>query len=185
MEAAGKIAGMAAILLGLTLGSTCLSAQSTLGAIAGRVKDASGAAVLGVALTLRNLDENTISEVSSTPEGSYEFLNLKSGRYQITVEKSGFRVARMPGSHSRQAVLFAVSERGGPLTWSKGVNVTTAGTEKSADDVSGNPKPAHPAWLAFIRFCSELKHGEIDRLLIQDGIPVLAEMTKKKVKFMK
>jgi hypothetical protein len=46
-----------------------------------------------------------------------------------------------------------------------------------------NAAPLHPAWLAFIRFCAELKHGEIDRLLIQDGLPVLAEMTKKKVKF--
>ena len=40
-----------------------------------------------------------------------------------------------------------------------------------------------PAWREFIRFCSELKHGEIERLSIQDGLPVLAEITKKKVKF--
>jgi hypothetical protein len=41
----------------------------------------------------------------------------------------------------------------------------------------------HPAWLAFLRYCAELKYGEIERLSIQDGLPVLAEMTKKKVKF--
>lgn len=64
-----------------------------------------------------------------------------------------------------------------------GVNVIAAGTKKSADDAGGNATPSHPAWLAFIRFCALLKHGEIDRLLIQDGLPVLAEMTKKKVKF--
>ena len=40
-----------------------------------------------------------------------------------------------------------------------------------------------PAWREFIRFCSDLKHGEIERLSIQDGLPVLAEITKKKVKF--
>jgi hypothetical protein len=40
-----------------------------------------------------------------------------------------------------------------------------------------------PAWLEFIRFCVELKHGEIERLSIQDGLPVLAEVTKRKVKF--
>ena len=40
-----------------------------------------------------------------------------------------------------------------------------------------------PAWREFIRFCSELRHGEIERLSIQDGVPVLAEITKKKVKF--
>jgi hypothetical protein len=40
-----------------------------------------------------------------------------------------------------------------------------------------------PAWEEFIRFCRELRHGEIERLSIQDGLPVLAELTKKKVKF--
>jgi hypothetical protein len=40
-----------------------------------------------------------------------------------------------------------------------------------------------PAWYEFIRFCTDLKHGEIERLSIQDGLPVLAEVTKKKVKF--
>ncbi len=41
----------------------------------------------------------------------------------------------------------------------------------------------HPAWAAFLRFCGELKYGEIERLSIQNGLPVLAEMTKKKIKF--
>jgi hypothetical protein len=40
-----------------------------------------------------------------------------------------------------------------------------------------------PAWREFIRFCTDLRHGEIERLSIQDGLPVLAEITKKKVKF--
>ena len=41
----------------------------------------------------------------------------------------------------------------------------------------------HPAWCAFIRYCEELKYGEIERLKIQDGIPVLAEVVEKKIKF--
>lgn len=45
------------------------------------------------------------------------------------------------------------------------------------------PEPLHPAWRTFIRYCRELRHGEIERLSIQDGIPVLAEVTKQKVKF--
>jgi len=39
------------------------------------------------------------------------------------------------------------------------------------------------AWLAFIRYCRQIGHGEIERLRIQDGLPVLAEVTRKKVKF--
>ena len=41
----------------------------------------------------------------------------------------------------------------------------------------------HPAWRAFLHFCGELQYGEIERLKIQDGLPVLAEVVKKKVKF--
>ncbi len=37
----------------------------------------------------------------------------------------------------------------------------------------------HPSWIAFMHFCRDLKHGEIERLSIQDGVPVLATMTRK------
>lgn len=42
----------------------------------------------------------------------------------------------------------------------------------------------HPAWVSFIRYCEDLGHGEIEKLKIQDGLPVMAEMTTKKVKFL-
>ena len=41
----------------------------------------------------------------------------------------------------------------------------------------------HPAWVVFIRHCRDLGFGEISQLKIQDGLPVMAEETKKKVKF--
>ena len=40
-----------------------------------------------------------------------------------------------------------------------------------------------PAWREFIRFCRDLRHGQIERLSIQDGVPVLAEVITRKVKF--
>ena len=40
-----------------------------------------------------------------------------------------------------------------------------------------------PAWREFIRYCRDMRHGEIERLSIQDGLPVLAEVTRKKIKF--
>ncbi|HXE74778.1 MAG TPA: hypothetical protein VNN18_03940 [Candidatus Xenobia bacterium] len=48
---------------------------------------------------------------------------------------------------------------------------------------AGSEAALHVAWLGFVRFCQELRHGEIERLKIQDGLPVLAEVTKKKIKF--
>jgi len=41
----------------------------------------------------------------------------------------------------------------------------------------------HPSWVAFIRHCQELGFGEISQLKIQDGVPVMAEETTRKVKF--
>ena len=43
----------------------------------------------------------------------------------------------------------------------------------------------HPAWIEFMRFCQQMRHGEIDQLKIQDGLPMLAEMVRQKVKFSK
>jgi hypothetical protein len=41
----------------------------------------------------------------------------------------------------------------------------------------------HSAWLQFIRYCTELGHGEIEKLKIQDGLPMIAELAVKKIKF--
>jgi hypothetical protein len=41
----------------------------------------------------------------------------------------------------------------------------------------------HPSWLRLIRYCAELGHGEIEKLKIQDGLPIAAEVTTKKIKF--
>jgi hypothetical protein len=41
----------------------------------------------------------------------------------------------------------------------------------------------HPAWIRLMRYCAELGHGEIDKLRIQDGLPVMADIVWEKVKF--
>lgn len=40
-----------------------------------------------------------------------------------------------------------------------------------------------PAWQALIRYCRQIGHGEIERLSIQNGLPVLAQTVTKKIKF--
>jgi hypothetical protein len=61
---------------------------------------------------------------------------------------------------------------------------------KETDRLMGPPlvaidgdRPLHPAWREFIRFCRDMRYGDIERLSIQDGLPVLAELTRTKVKF--
>jgi len=43
----------------------------------------------------------------------------------------------------------------------------------------------HPAWIEFIRLCRQIQHGEIEQLKIQDGLPMLAETVRQKIRFTK
>lgn len=47
---------------------------------------------------------------------------------------------------------------------------------------NANPGDLHPAWQALMKLCRELGHGEIERLKIQDGLPVFAEKITEKIK---
>lgn len=38
-------------------------------------------------------------------------------------------------------------------------------------------------WAKLIRYCQQLGHGEIEKLKIQDGVPVIADVVREKVKF--
>ena len=38
-------------------------------------------------------------------------------------------------------------------------------------------------WARLIQFCQKLGHGEIEKLKIQDGVPVIADIVREKVKF--
>lgn len=44
-------------------------------------------------------------------------------------------------------------------------------------------EPLHPAWSALIRYCTELQFGELEKVKIQDGLPMMVEVTTRKVKF--
>ncbi|RZW15945.1 MAG: hypothetical protein EX260_10080 [Desulfobulbaceae bacterium] len=51
------------------------------------------------------------------------------------------------------------------------------------DAVRSDRTTLHPAWVAFIRHCREMGYGEISNLKVQDGLPVMAEESIGKVKF--
>lgn len=43
----------------------------------------------------------------------------------------------------------------------------------------------HPNWCELIRQCEQLGYGEILRLKIQDGLPMAAEIVKRRIVFSK
>jgi hypothetical protein len=61
------------------------------GAIKGYVRDASGAIIPGVVITLQNELTNVTQKTTSDENGFYQFRDLPPGSYQITAELTGFR----------------------------------------------------------------------------------------------
>jgi Carboxypeptidase regulatory-like domain/TonB dependent receptor len=65
-------------------------AQSTFGTIVGVVRDQSGASVPEVKVDAQNLDDGIRRSAVSAADGSFQFLNLKPGRYGIEAGKAEF-----------------------------------------------------------------------------------------------
>src|SRR5436190_1583376 len=68
-----------------------LRAQSGTSAIAGLVKDASGAAVPGATVKVSNEDTAVAVDTVSNGEGQYRVNALVPGRYRVEVTLDGFR----------------------------------------------------------------------------------------------
>jgi hypothetical protein len=77
------------LLLGL---ASALFAQFETSSVLGTVKDTSDAVLSGARVTLTNIGTN-ISVTRDTDEnGTYEFVNVRPGRYRVAAEKQGFSV---------------------------------------------------------------------------------------------
>ena len=65
-------------------------AQATTGSIHGRVSDPTGAIIPGAAVTVRNVDTGTSSDLRSNGSGEFTALHLQPGNYTVTVTREGF-----------------------------------------------------------------------------------------------
>ena len=79
------------ILLLVVFATTSLQAQLSTGSIVGTVYDRSGATVPGAQLVLKDPATNASRGTTASTEGSYEFLELRPGAYELAVEAKGFR----------------------------------------------------------------------------------------------
>src|SRR5262245_27113311 len=70
---------------------TMAAAQVDRATLTGVVTDNSGAVLPGASVTLTNLSTNVGSDQTTTGTGSFLFVNLIPGRYEIAVSLTGFR----------------------------------------------------------------------------------------------
>ena len=71
--------------------SSNLHAQAVYGSIVGTVLDATGAAMPGVTVTIRNTERDVANVTTTNESGNYSQRYLIAGRYQIRVEAPGFK----------------------------------------------------------------------------------------------
>jgi hypothetical protein len=76
---------------------TSASLAQTLGTITGEVKDATGAAVTGVNVTIRNTATNGVRTAVTNDAGNYFVPALVPGPYEVKAELSGFKVTTRGG----------------------------------------------------------------------------------------
>ncbi|MGC9971542.1 MAG: TonB-dependent receptor [Bryobacteraceae bacterium] len=87
MRVCFSILGMSLVFAGLC------SAQFETAAVLGVVRDPSGAVVIGSKVRLQNLGTGIIQTASSDNNGDYQFLDVRTGTYQLTAEAPGFKIA--------------------------------------------------------------------------------------------
>jgi hypothetical protein len=71
--------------------------QSTYGTIVGVVGDASGAVIVGAAVTVTNVETNIAKTVTTNATGNYEATHLLPGTYRVRAEHQGFKAAVRDG----------------------------------------------------------------------------------------
>jgi hypothetical protein len=74
----------------------CGGAWAQTAQITGLVTDPNGAAVPGAAVTARNLATDINTETVTNGQGYYTLPSLHPGRYEISVQKTGFRTTMRP-----------------------------------------------------------------------------------------
>src|SRR5208282_564175 len=87
---------LVASLLVLLLSSFGALGQSNRASITGTVTDSSGAVIVGVDVTARNVDTNVETTTVSNGDGIYLLPNLPPGKYALTFRKTGFKEIVQP-----------------------------------------------------------------------------------------
>ncbi|HEY7058911.1 MAG TPA: TonB-dependent receptor, partial [Vicinamibacterales bacterium] len=95
---------VAALLIAIAAPRPAL-AQVDRATLTGTVTDTAGAVVPGATVSITNTATNVASQQQTTDTGSYLFVNLIPGTYQVVVELSGFK-------KSAQTVTLEVGQRG-------------------------------------------------------------------------
>ncbi len=139
------------ILMVVLCPATCL-AQSNRGALAGTVKDTSGAVVPDAQITVIDLQTGNTYSTKSSGEGYYNIPEMSVGTYTVKVERDGFQTAveqnvtiRLNATSGLDVTLTA-----GSVSQTVTVNGGAESLETESSDVSTNVSPQEVTGLPLI-----------------------------------
>lgn len=92
MRLAKRAALVAAV---LSIFASAVRAQTATGQVNGTVTDSSGGAVAGAIVKLTDIDTEITGQSQTNATGYFLFINVLPGTYELTVEKSGFKGAKV------------------------------------------------------------------------------------------
>src|SRR5881296_4429181 len=91
VRAFGRFVTVTAIVVLIALGTCLVFAQTSTATILGVVRDASGALVPGVSITVKHTESGQTRTVVSGERGTYTAPLLPVGAYEITTTMPGFK----------------------------------------------------------------------------------------------
>jgi Carboxypeptidase regulatory-like domain len=91
------------IALLLLLPAVTAGAQEFRGSLTGRVTDSTGAALVGAAVSVKNVETNIVNSTTTNNDGVYNFPLLQPGKYQLSVTQQGFKAAQRENIELRVA----------------------------------------------------------------------------------
>ncbi|MDQ2712387.1 MAG: carboxypeptidase regulatory-like domain-containing protein, partial [Acidobacteriota bacterium] len=120
----------------LLIASSVTFAAGETGSVSGSVRDASGSAVSGAAISLHQIAGSALLAATSDASGHYGFSNVAAGEYLLDASAPGLNVA-----HSVTITLAAGDNKAVPIeltvsTVRTEVSVTAASEPQSLDQVS-------------------------------------------------
>jgi hypothetical protein len=102
---------LVAILVALMCIAGPVGGQSTFGSIVGAVHDASEGVISGASVQIRSLEDNSTRSTTAGADGSFEFANLKPGKYALSAQAAGFAEFQVPSAelNARQTLRIDVT----------------------------------------------------------------------------
>jgi hypothetical protein len=155
------------------LPSAAAAGSPTYGVLHGIAKGPNGQSLLGVQVTVQNLDEKTKRTVVSGSDGNFLIADLKPGQYRLTARAEGIGAASPATVEIAQnQVTYASVQLGGAETSAQPAEASIPGsTQKTRSAPGPAPESSVMAELAAMKARIELLEAELQRQSSRERIP--------------